>query len=207
MILPGDTAPENCTAPSNTIGSAGLINLPVYHYKKMLLPISNLYNPQINDILIVKALKMTADFIKCQILNNFEKNTNIDTGLCCYILSLSFYNVTKRNKPKIKMNEILLVRVVKIKGDFVLVSAKEEWLGQIDKLVEKYEQEKNLKDSEEKSKLLFSISPVIAMNIFMTGIEISDTFVCVGMNGAVFLWGKNVVSAEKRIKKEYQGIL
>lgn len=223
MCLPGVILPSNTTFPCNIVKKdekmqKSVLTVPAYHFKSFLLPISNIYHPQVNDIVLVKAVNVTGDFIRCQIINN-----EIETkrgALYCHLLSLSFYNVTKRNKPKIQPNELILVRIIRIKEDFILVSAKEEWLGQIDKLIDKYENIEKLnnenlnnhsvipnqikeKKEEQKVKHLFFLSPMAAMNIFMSGLEISDTLVAIGMNGAVLIWGRKPIEAENKLRSVF----
>lgn len=206
MLFPGDKMPQDSTCPNNII-TDGQLTVPVHIFKSHLLSISNLYHPQVNDIIIVRAMHITGDVIKCLVIGP-DDNMKHKQSLYCHLLSLSFYNVTKRNKPKIEQKELLLVRIIKITGSFVLVSAKEEWLGQINKLIEKYEQltEETIDDQpsiDKKHKLLLHLSPMATMNIFMTGLEIKNTFVCLGMNGSVFLWGKKVVEVKEKLIDQY----
>ncbi|KRH94033.1 hypothetical protein M153_417000491 [Pseudoloma neurophilia] len=203
MFQPGDLVPNGTTYPENIVRD-GKFTVSAKQFRSHILPITNLYHPQVNDVILVKAVYITGDFIKCIIISS-DNDKKTKHSLYCHLLSLSFYNVTKRNKPKIETNELLLVRIVKITNSFILVSAKEEWLGQTNKLIEKYELEltENESSKEGKHKLLMFLSPIAVMNIFMTGLEIQNTFACVGMNGAVLLWGKKVQQAKEKLLKEY----
>lgn len=163
---------------------------------------------------MVSVQSIHSDYFKCKLLNS---------NLTVNLLGLSFYNVTKRNKPKVKVNELILARIVRIDGEFVLVSCKEEWLGQVDKLIDKYEinnenmnkdsldsvvleqSRENMKNTgKDSQKHIIFVSPITTTSIFINGLSIDDTFAIVGMNGVIVLWGKRNIEVERKIYELFQ---
>lgn len=151
-----------------------------------------------NDIVLVRAVQITSDFIKC----SFELNNSQNQNSMCFLLSLSFYNTTKRNRPKIVNNQIILARIIKI-NESILLTCAEEWLGPVDLLIEKYLQSTSI--SSDCVLNMVNVMPLVCLNIFMTGIE-SDLLILVGMNGFVAVYGecREVNRVSREIKRIYQ---
>lgn len=227
ILLPEDEQSVNFISPiKKKIHST--ITQYVFPYNSYLLsfPVTNIYHPQINDIIIVQAINVTSDFIICNIdchnviqhskdqsFHYFYKSS-IFSQKYTFLLSLSFYNTTKRNKPKINNGDFILARIAKINGNSIMINCNEERLGILQKLVNEhaitYELSHNMINDTSKKYIhhIFKVKPYVIRSMYISNFKLNiDAFVAIGLNGYLYIAAKNGLIIEKvynKLMAEYE---
>lgn len=171
-VIPGDSIGPITATQSSTLFS--------HASHTLLLSPTALYHPQENDIAIAKAVGVLADYVKLDFGHSIK-------GI---LLSQAFLNCTKRNRPKIKVNDLLLCRVLRVK-DVVFASCCEEGLGMLEE------------------GFLLEMSSWLVKTLFVRTCVLRDIGeeykykIALGVNGFIWIQAKNAMVA----KNVYDGIL
>lgn len=134
----------------------------------------SLYNPVIGDTVIGKVIFVGNEFYKINLFN-FSTNAGI-------LPILSFKNATKRNRPNLNANDVIIAKVVSIDFD-ILLSCEENFLGVLPISSQKTENE---------GKVLMQIFPYKCKMLYFTDIleKIGKDYefeILIGLNGVIWL--------------------
>lgn len=178
-VYPGDSISENgykCYGIENNkatiIGTLCKIEDLYFIMSK-----TKIYIPKKYDIVIGRIMYSCPDYYK------------VDLKSCVGVLpSLAFLNATKRNRPELEKENIVLCQVERVSSGDVLLSCKKEGLGLIDECfpVESW-----------KIRLFY-------FNNFLQKLSKNKTFkIALGING--FVWIDGDVETKKEILNEIEG--
>lgn len=140
---------------------------------------TSIYIPQINDKIIGRVFYCGSEYYKLDLFNN---------SLHIAVLNiLSFKNATKKMRPKIEMNDILICNIEEIGELEIIVSCNNEYLG----ILPLFKLNNEIKE-EEINGFLLQIKPSKCKQLYFSNtlIEISKEFnyeIYIGLNGIIWI--------------------